>query len=125
MLVKRCTDMVLSLTVLLLLSPVLATVALLVWLDSGRPVLFRQERVGLRFQRFQILKFRTMRFARGPSVTVGGDRRITRVGKCLRLTKVDELPQLWNVLRGDMSLVGPRPEVPEYVDRFRERYRTV
>ena len=125
MLVKRCTDMVLSLTALVLLLPVLATVAFLVWLDSGRPVFFRQDRVGLRFQRFQILKFRTMRLASGPSVTVAGDDRITRVGKYLRLTKLDELPQLWNVLGGEMSLVGPRPEVQEYVDLFRDRYRTV
>ena len=123
---KRCMDIALSSMVLMLLSPVLAAVALAVWLDSGSPVLFRQERVGLRFRRFQILKFRTMLVqAGGPSVTVAGDGRITRIGKFLRLTKLDELPQFWNVVRGDMSLVGPRPEVPEYVALFRERYGTV
>ena len=122
---KRGIDISLSLTVLLLLAPVGAAIALMIWLDSGRPLLFRQERVGLRFRRFQILKFRTMRIAKGPLVTVAGDSRITPVGKLLRITKLDELPQFWNVLRGDMSLVGPRPEVPEYVELFRERYETV
>ena len=125
MLLKRCLDIALSFLVLMLLSPILIAVALAVWLDLGSPVLFRQDRVGLRFRRFHILKFRTMRVAGGPQVTVTGDDRITRVGKVLRLTKLDELPQFWNVLCGDMSLVGPRPEVPEYVDLFRERYRTV
>jgi len=125
MLLKRCLDVSLSFLVLLLLSPILVAVALAVWLGSRSPILFRQERVGLTFRRFHILKFRTMRVASGPPVTVAGDDRITRVGKFLRLTKLDELPQFWNVLRGDMSLVGPRPEVPEYVELFRERYRTV
>lgn len=125
MLLKRCVDIALSSLVLVLLSPILITAAVAVWLDTGSPVLFRQERVGLRFRRFHILKFRSMRVASGPPVTVAGDDRITRVGKFLRLMKLDELPQFWNVLRGDMSLVGPRPEVPEYVDLFRERYRTV
>jgi lipopolysaccharide/colanic/teichoic acid biosynthesis glycosyltransferase len=125
MLVKRCVDIALSSLVLLLLSPILIVVALAVWLGSGSPILFRQQRVGLRFRRFHILKFRTMRVGDGRPVTVAGDDRITRVGRLLRATKLDELPQFWNVLRGDMSLVGPRPEVPEYVELFRERYRTV
>ena len=125
MLLKRCTDIALSSLTLLLLSPVLGAIALAVWLDSGTPILFRQQRVGLKFRLFHVLKFRTMRVASGPRITVAGDARITRTGKFLRLTKLDELPQLWNVLCGEMSLVGPRPEVPEYVDLFRERYRTV
>jgi lipopolysaccharide/colanic/teichoic acid biosynthesis glycosyltransferase len=125
MLAKRCVDIALSSLVLLLLSPILIVVALAVWLGSGSPILFCQERVGLRFRRFHFLKFRTMRVGDGRPVTVAGDDRITRVGRFLRATKLDELPQFWNVLRGDMSLVGPRPEVPEYVDLFRERYRTV
>jgi lipopolysaccharide/colanic/teichoic acid biosynthesis glycosyltransferase len=108
------------------MSPIMAAVALAVWVDSGTPVLFHQERVGLRFRRFQILKFRTMRTQiSGPTVTVAGDDRITRVGRLLRALKLDELPQFWNVLRGDMSLVGPRPEVPEYVELYRKRYAKI
>ena len=123
MTLKRFLDVIVSSVTLLLLSPVLSVVALAVWLDSGSPVLFHQERVGLWFRRFCILKFRTMQVqVAGPLVTVANDARITRLGKLLRLAKLDELPQFWNVLCGDMSLVGPRPEVPEYVDLFKDRY---
>jgi len=126
MLLKRCLDIVVSVFALLLLSPILLAAALAVWLDSGRPVLFRHRRVGLGFRPFDILKFRTMRVQTGgPAITVAGDARITRVGKLLRGTKLDELPQFWNVLIGDMSLVGPRPEVPKYVDMFHDRYQRV
>ena len=108
MLLKRPLDIVLSATALMLTCPILLAVAIAVWLDSGGPVLFRQKRMGLRFHPFYILKFRTMRpQADGPVITIAGDSRITRVGKLLRVTKLDELPQLWNVLRGEMSLVGP------------------
>jgi lipopolysaccharide/colanic/teichoic acid biosynthesis glycosyltransferase len=125
-LTKRCVDVALAFLALLLLSPVLTAVALAVWLDSGSPIFFRQERVGLRFRRFRIVKFRTMRVHTGGlPVTAACDERVTRAGRLLRLTKLDELPQFWNVLRGDMSLVGPRPEVPEFVELFRERYRTI
>lgn len=125
MTLKRCTDVTLSLVALLLLAPFAIAIALAIWLDSGGPVLFQQERVGLAFRRFKILKFRTMRVALGPSVTVAGDPRITPIGKFLRATKLDEVPQFWNVFRGDMSLVGPRPELPEFVHLFRERYGRV
>ena len=126
MLLKRCLDVVLSFLALLLLTPLLALIAVLVFLDSGRPVLFRQQRVGRAFRCFEILKFRTMRVeSGGPAITAAGDHRITKIGKLLRNTKLDELPQLWNVLRGDMSLVGPRPEVPPYVELFRDRYRRI
>lgn len=126
MLLKRCIDVVLSTSALLLLSPLLIIAGVAVLLDSGRPVLFRHRRVGLGFRQFDILKFRTMRVqSGGPSVTVSGDARITRIGKLLRATKLDELPQFWNVLMGDMSLVGPRPEVPEYVDLFHDRYQRI
>ena len=126
MLLKRRLDIVLSMLALLLLSPILIVAAFAVWLDSGSPVLFRQRRVGLEFRQFDILKFRTMQVrVGGPAITVAGDARITRVGKLLRASKLDELPQLWNVFIGDMSLVGPRPEVPQYVDMFHERYRRI
>lgn len=126
MFLKRCIDIVVSAFALLLLSPVLIITGFAVWLDSGSPVLFRHRRVGLGFRQFDILKFRTMRVqVDGPAVTVAGDSRITRVGKFLRATKIDELPQLWNVLVGEMSLVGPRPEVPEYVNIYRDRYQRI
>ncbi len=123
---KRCIDVFLSVLVLLSLSPVLAAVALAVWIDSGSPVLFRQMRMGRAFCQFQILKFRTMRIQCGGSLlTASGDSRVTRVGRFLRITKLDELPQFWNVLRGEMSVVGPRPEVPEHVKFFESRYRDI
>jgi lipopolysaccharide/colanic/teichoic acid biosynthesis glycosyltransferase len=123
---KRCFDIAFSLLFLALLSPLWLAAAAAVWLGSGKPVLFRQERVGIRFSRFQILKFRTMRTGRnGPGVTVRNDIRVTRVGRFLRLTKIDELPQLWNVLRGEMSIVGPRPEVSEFVELYDKRYAKI
>lgn len=115
---KRLFDIAFSALALLLLSPVLLGVAAWVWLDSPGPVLFRQQRVGLGGQLFGIYKFRSMHTgaeALGLPLTVGRDPRITRAGAWLRRTKVDELPQLFNALCGDMSLVGPRPEVPRYV----------
>lgn len=126
MLLKRAVDLLLSAAILILLSPVLAAVTLAILLESGRPVLFSQVRVGRRLRTFRILKFRTMHIQNnGPSITVAGDRRVTRIGRILRKTKLDELPQFWNVIRGDMSIVGPRPEVPEYVHMFRERYERI
>jgi lipopolysaccharide/colanic/teichoic acid biosynthesis glycosyltransferase len=110
---------------LLILSPVLLLVALLIKLDSQGPVFFRQERIGRNFRPFSIYKFRTMVVdapQRGAAITAGGDPRITRFGRLLRKSKIDELPQLINVLRGEMSLVGPRPEVPKYVELFRQEY---
>lgn len=112
---KRLMDIVLSLAALLLLSPLLLLVALWIVLDSGWPVFFRQTRVGQGGQLFSILKFRSMRTnaaATGPYFTQANDPRITGVGRLIRRTSIDELPQLLNVLLGDMSLVGPRPDVP-------------
>jgi lipopolysaccharide/colanic/teichoic acid biosynthesis glycosyltransferase len=120
---KRGFDMVLSGVALLLLWPLLLVVALLVRLDSPGSSLFRQIRVGKSFQPFQLLKFRSMTHGNcGPQITCGMDPRITRAGTLLRAFKLDELPQLWNVLCGDMSFVGPRPEVPSFVGRFRADY---
>ena len=101
---------------LLLLMPVMAALAVAILCDDGPPVFFSQTRVGRRGKPFRIWKFRTMRAgSQGSVITAAGDRRVTRAGAVLRRLKLDELPQLFNVLKGDMSLVGPRPEVPEYV----------
>ena len=125
---KRAFDILVSVAGLIVLLPLLLLVATAIKLDSSGPVFFRQWRVGRRFRRFGIYKFRTMiddAFDRGLPITVGRDSRITRVGKILRKTKIDELPQLLNVLKGDMSLVGPRPEVPRYVELFRPDYEHI
>ncbi|HEY4083322.1 MAG TPA: sugar transferase [Burkholderiaceae bacterium] len=114
--IKRLFDIAASGLGLLLLSPLLIAVAVWIRLDSRGPVLFRQERVGRFGRPFMIHKFRTMRVDNaGLQITVGEDARITAAGRFLRASKLDELPQLWDVLRGAMSLVGPRPEVPRYV----------
>lgn len=123
---KRAFDFVVALGLVSVLSPVLALTALAVAAGSGFPVLFRQVRVGRNFRLFRICKFRTMRpegERKGRKITVRGDGRVTGVGRFLRRYKLDELPQLFNVLAGDMSIVGPRPEVPEYVERYRDEYR--
>ena len=113
---KRAFDLLVAALALLLLAPLLLGVALWVRLDSPGPVLYRQQRVGRHGVPFMIHKFRTMRAgAEGLALTVGDDPRITRAGRFLRRTRIDELPQLIDVLRGAMSLVGPRPEVPRYV----------
>ncbi len=112
---KRLFDLLVAVAALLLLALPMALIALLVLIDSGRPVLFAQTRVGRRGRRFKLLKFRSMVVdaeTRGPQRTSSGDPRITRIGRVLRRTSLDELPQLVNVLRADMSLVGPRPDVP-------------
>jgi lipopolysaccharide/colanic/teichoic acid biosynthesis glycosyltransferase len=115
---KRLFDVVCAALGLLLLSPLLLGIALWIKIDSPGPVFFRQERVGRFGRPFRIHKFRTMVQAApalGPQITVGADARITRAGQALRQRKLDELPQLIDVLAGRMSLVGPRPEVPRYV----------
>lgn len=115
---KRLFDILFAASALLALAPLLAAIALWVRLDSPGPVLYRQTRVGRGGRHFRIAKFRTMRVGAdqaGPAITVGADARITRAGHFLRRTKLDELPQFANVLWGDMSVVGPRPEVPRYV----------
>lgn len=118
---KRLLDFVASAFGLLLLAPLFAVMAIWIRLDSPGPVFFRQERVGRDGVVFRIHKLRTMRAAPGAAdagITVGADPRITRAGAFLRRTKLDELAQLIDVLRGDMSLVGPRPEVPQYVASY-------
>jgi Undecaprenyl-phosphate glucose phosphotransferase len=120
--VKRVMDVVLSAAALLVLSPLMAAIAGLVRLSSPGPVLYRQERCGLNGQSFRMLKFRTMRVdaeTNGPVMAQRNDPRRTRLGAFLRVTNLDELPQLFNVMRGDMSLVGPRPERPVFVNKFK------
>jgi lipopolysaccharide/colanic/teichoic acid biosynthesis glycosyltransferase len=125
---KRAFDLVASLTGLLLLAPLMFVIAALIRMADGGPALFRQVRVGRDGVPFEMMKFRTMIVRReqgGPQLTVGADPRITRVGRLLRRTKLDELPQLINVLRGEMSMVGPRPEVPRYVALYTPDQRRV
>lgn len=120
---KRMFDIIASAMGLLVLSPILIAVAIWIKLDSPGPVFYRQVRVGRGNKDFRIFKFRSMRVGsdKGSQITIGGhDSRITRSGYWLRKTKIDELPQLINVLIGDMSLVGPRPEVRHYVDYWTE-----
>ncbi len=122
---KRAFDFLASLVGLALLAIPLGAVALAIIIDDGRPVLFRQTRVGLNGREFSLLKFRTMvvNAEADGRLSVGKDRRITGVGRALRRYKLDELPQLLNVLLGEMSLVGPRPEVPEYAHVYPEQER--
>ena len=125
---RRLFNCVASSLGLLVLSPVLLVVAASVRLDSPGPILFRQRRVGRDGATFDILKFRSMRTNAeelGGQLTVGADARITKTGRFIRAWKLDELPQLFNVVRGEMDLVGPRPEVPKYVALYDEEQREV
>jgi lipopolysaccharide/colanic/teichoic acid biosynthesis glycosyltransferase len=126
--IKRTFDIIVSFLGLLVLTPLLLLLAVVIKLDSPGPIFFRQERIGRGFRPFFIFKFRTMvqnLSDQGRLITVGDDPRITRVGRFLRKSKFDELPQLINVLKGDMSLVGPRPEVRRYVELFRKDYEQI
>ncbi|HLQ66939.1 MAG TPA: polysaccharide biosynthesis protein [Candidatus Limnocylindrales bacterium] len=125
---KRTFDIAASAAGLVVLAPVFLVTAILIKLCGRGPVFFRQERVGRDFRPFIIYKFRTMIVRAeelGPGITAAQDRRVTRLGRILRKTKIDELPQLFNVIRGDMSFVGPRPELPRYVNLFRAEYMEI
>lgn len=124
---KRAFDVGAAVVALLILAPVFLVVTIVIRANSKGPVLFRQWRVGRGYRPFQIYKFRTMRVAAagGREITAAGDPRITAPGRWLRASKLDELPQLLNILRGDMSVVGPRPEVVRYVELFHADYREV
>lgn len=129
-LTRRVMDVVVASLMLLLVCPVLLVVALLLVLDDGRPVLYRQVRLGQNGVPFRLVKLRSMRTAvpgadAGAAVTTEGDPRITRVGRFLRRTALDELPQLWHVLRGQMTLVGPRPESLALAERYPESCRAI
>jgi lipopolysaccharide/colanic/teichoic acid biosynthesis glycosyltransferase len=122
----RWLEILLAALGLIVAFPLLAPASLAIMLTSPGPIIFRQQRVGRNGRLFVLYKLRTMRVAQdGPQVTASGDQRVTTIGRVLRRTKVDELPELWNVVRGDMSLVGPRPEVPRYVDLNDDRWGLV
>lgn len=126
--IRRCADVIISGVALLMLSPLLATIAVACRLQDGGPALYRANRIGRQGKPFQLLKFRSMYVGadrQGPGITTAGDTRVTPLGKWLRSTKLDELPQLINVLRGEMSLVGPRPEDPRYVAIYSAEQRRV
>lgn len=126
--IKRIFDFTVSLIGVIILSPIFIIVSISIKLDSKGSILFLQKRVGQYGKEFNIYKFRTMvtnAEKLGTQITIGKDNRITRVGSFLRKFKIDELPQLFNVLKGDMSLVGPRPEVPKYVNLYTEEQRKV
>jgi lipopolysaccharide/colanic/teichoic acid biosynthesis glycosyltransferase len=122
----RLLDVGLALSLLVLTFPVIAILAVMIKLDSRGPVFYRCRRVGYRGRAFEMLKLRKMvDGASGPALTTATDARLTRCGRMLAATKLDELPQLWHVLTGQMSLVGPRPEDPAFVSLFREQYREI
>ncbi len=128
LIIKRLFDFIVSLFGILILLPLLLVLAIIIKLDSGGPVFFKQVRVGKEGTEFKIFKFRTMEVdaeKKGMQITVGKDKRITKSGHILRHSKLDELPQLINVLKGDMSFVGPRPEVPKYVALYNEYQKNI
>lgn len=128
MIAKRLFDLFFTIPGLIILSPLLLLISLWIRADSAGPIFFRQARVGLDGKIFYIYKFRTMIVdaeRHGKQITIGADRRITRSGEFLRKYKLDELPQLLNVFKGEMSLVGPRPEVPRYVAEYPEAVKKI
>ncbi|WP_127579921.1 sugar transferase [Paenibacillus koleovorans] len=125
---KRLFDLIFAAVGLVLVSPLLLIAAILIKLTSQGPIFFKQIRIGMGQKEFKIFKFRTMYInaeTQGTQITIGRDPRITSIGHYLRTYKLDELPQLFNVLRGEMSLVGPRPEVPRYVKFYQEEQKKV
>lgn len=122
---KRLFDFTAAFLGLIILAMPIGIIAIIIWVTDGRPILFTQQRVGKEGKLFQIKKFRTMyvRKEEDSTVTVAGDRRITPIGRYLRRFKLDELPQLWNVMLGEMSFVGPRPDVPGYADKLQGEER--
>lgn len=115
--IPRSLEIALAGLAMLIFSPVIALCALVIVVSSGTPILFRQQRIGLNGRPFTLIKFRSMHVSnQGPGITAFGDPRVTPAGRFLRRSKLDELPELWNILKGEMSFVGPRPEVPQYVD---------
>ena len=126
--IKRCTDIILSIVLLIISTPIIIITAIVIKLDSKGPVFFVQDRTGLNGKPFKMVKFRGMvnnALEIGPELTQRGDPRITRVGKILRRTSIDEIPQMFNVLMGDMSLVGPRPEIISITSKYNVEQKEV
>jgi len=126
--IKRCTDIILSIVLLIISTPIIIIAAIVIKLDSKGPVFFVQDRTGLNGKPFKMVKFRGMvnnALEIGPELTQRGDPRITRVGKILRRTSIDEIPQMFNVLMGDMSLVGPRPEIISITSKYNVEQKEV
>jgi lipopolysaccharide/colanic/teichoic acid biosynthesis glycosyltransferase len=126
--IKRLFDIVGAFLGLVILTPVYIVIAILVKMDSPGPVFFKGKRIGQHGKPFDLLKFRSMvpdAPNKGAAITAGDDPRITRIGRVLRKTKLDELPSFWNVLKGEMSLVGPRPEAPSWVEKYTHEQRAV
>lgn len=126
--IKRLLDLSASLIALILLSPLLVVISIGIVINSGFPIFYLQERVGIGWKKFKIIKFRTMvanADTIGPGISSEDDLRITKIGKILRKYKLDELPQLLNVLFGDMSLIGPRPELAKYAEYYKEDYSRI
>jgi len=124
-LLKRFFDIIFSLLVLFFSFPIILIVSLFIKIDSPGPIIFKQKRIGHRGEIFTILKLRTMRQEEGPLLTTSEDIRITCVGRFLRRTNFDELPQFFNIVKGEMSVVGPRPEIPEVVGKFTDEQREI
>ena len=126
--IKRFLDIFLGLIVIIIMSPLLLLISILIITTSGFPVIYKQERVGLNSDPFYIFKFRSMVNSTdqmGPDITSHNDKRITLIGKIIRKYKIDELPQFLNVIRGDMSIVGPRPEIRKYVEMFSQDFKEI
>ncbi len=124
--ISRLFDLVAVLVALPVLVPLGAIVAIMIWVDSPGPIIYRSQRVGYRGREFSMLKFRKMRReAVGLPLTMARDQRFTPIGRFLALTKLDEVPQIWNVIKGDMRVVGPRPEVPEFFASHRAAYEEI
>lgn len=126
LLLKRIFDIIMSLILLIILSPIFLILAIWIKLDSKGPVFYRQERVTTYGKIFKIFKFRTMvqdADKKGSLITIGEDPRITKIGKKIRKSRLDEIPQLINILKGDMSFVGTRPEVPKYVEKYTDEMK--
>lgn len=125
---KRLIDILFSIAALIVLSPVIVIISLIIFFQSGSPIFFYQERVGKNWRKFKIIKFRTMiknAHNIGHKISTNDDLRVTKAGRFLRKYKLDELPQLFNILKGDMSIVGPRPEIPKFVNVFSNEYSEI